>query len=120
MLQTRMRRGLMDRQITFIKKVIANNSFNEDETESWVQVDQYPNVWARMKQMKGREVLIADRLTYVQETVFTVDHRSDITELNRVVFNARPYEIISVIPNDESRDLYMDVVTQIVDTEQWT
>lgn len=111
----------MDRQITLIKKVIENNSFNEDKLSEWVQVDTNPVVWARMQQNKGREVVVADRLTYMQETVFTIDHRSDLSEAtNRVVFNARLYDIVSIIPNDESRDRYLDLVCTIVDTEVWT
>lgn len=120
MLQTRMRRGLMDRQITLIKKVTTTNNFNEEE-ESWQQVNSNPVVWARMKQNKGREVIIADRINYIQETVFTIDHRTDLSVAgNRVVYNAIPYNILSIIPNNESRDMYLDLICEIIDTEVWT
>jgi len=111
----------MDRQITLIKGVGTANSYNEKVFESWAAVDSNPIVWTRMKQMKGREVVIADRLTYVQETVFTIDHRTDLTtHSHRVVYNAVPYNIVSITPNEESRDMYLDLFCEIVDTEQWT
>jgi SPP1 family predicted phage head-tail adaptor len=108
----------MDRRITLIKGVKTTNSFNEDKYDTWVEVDSNATVWTRMRQMKGREVVIADRLTYVQETIFTIDHRTDLTlHENRVVYNSIPYNIISIIPNDESRDMYLDLVCEIIDTE---
>jgi SPP1 family predicted phage head-tail adaptor len=120
MLQSRIRRGQMDRQITLIKGVKTTNTFNEAKYDTWVEVDTNPIVWTRMKQMKGREVVIADRLTYVQETVFTIDHRTDLKlHDNRVVYAGIPYNIISIIPNDESRDMYLDLICEILDTETW-
>lgn len=121
MLQSRMRRGEMDRQITFIKKVIGSNAFNEDKEESWIAVSVNPTVWARMRQTKGRDVVLADQLKFVQETVFTCDYRTDVTDIDhRLVYRGIPYQIISIIPNEESRDMYIDVVCQVVETEVWT
>lgn len=120
MLQSRIRRGQMDREITLIKGVKTTNSFNESKYETWVEVDSNPIVWTRMRQLKGREVVIADRITYVQETVFTIDHRTDLTlHDNRVVYAGIPYNIISIIPNEESRDMYLDLICEIIDTETW-
>lgn len=121
MLQSRIRRGEMDRQVLLIKKVIATNSFNEDKEEGWEAVAVNPLVWARMRQAKGREVAVADRINYVQETIFTMDYRTDISEVDfRVVFREKPYNIISVTPNEESRDMYIDVICQVVDDEIFT
>ena len=121
MLQSRVRRGEMDRKITFVKKVIGTNSFNEDKEISWAAVDTNPTVWARMRQNKGTEVVLADKITYSQVTTFTCDYRTDISEADfRVVFNTRMYNIVSIVPNEESRDMYIDVVCSIVDNELWT
>jgi len=121
MLQNRMRRGEMDRKITFVKKVIGTNSFNEDKEISWQAVPVNPIVWARMRQSKGTEVVIADRINYAQVTTFTCDYRDDVTEIDfRVVFNTRMYNILSITPNEASRGMYIDVVCTIVDTETWT
>ena len=120
MLQSRIRRGQMDRKITLIKGVATSNSYNEVKYDTWVEVDSNPIVWTRMRQLKGREVVIADRITFVQETVFTIDHRTDLKlDENRVVYNGIPYNIISITPNDESRDMYLDLVCEIIDTEIW-
>lgn len=117
MLQSRLRRGLMDKQITLIKKVTSNNSYNEPEETSWIEVSQYPTVWARMMQTKGREVIIADRLTYVSETIFTIDARGDLSVANnRVVYDGVPYNIISIVYSQESRG-HFDLICEIVDTE---
>ena len=110
----------MDRKITLIKGVKTSNSYNEVKYDTWVEVDSNPIVWTRMRQLKGREVVIADRITFVQETVFAIDHRTDLKiDENRVVYNGIPYNIISITPNDESRDMYLDVVCEIIDTETW-
>ena len=119
MLQSKIRRGQMDRQITFIRKVTDDNNFNEKEEVSWAALATNPTVWARMQERKGGEVINADRLTYVQETNFLIDKRSDITTEDRVVFEGQQYNIVSITTNEESR-MYQDVLCEIADNEQWT
>jgi SPP1 family predicted phage head-tail adaptor len=120
MLQSSIRRGEMDREVTFIKKVITSNSTNEDEVNSWIEVDVDPVVAAKQVDLKGNDVVIADRLTYVQNTKFIVDHRTDLTTENRAVCGGRVYEIVAILLNNSSRDMYLDVICNLVDTEIWS
>jgi SPP1 family predicted phage head-tail adaptor len=120
MLQSSIRRGEMDRTVTFIKKVIGTNATNEDEITSWIEVATDPTVSAKKVDLKGDTMLIADRPTYVQNTKFTVDHRTDINTENRLVCGGRVYEIIAVLENNSSREFYIDVICNLLDTEVWT
>lgn len=120
MLQSKVNIGELDRKITFIKKVIGTNAFNEDAEASWVVVDSNPTVWARVREKPGKEMTLADRITHVRSTLFTIRHRSDIAEMNRVVYNGRPYNIHSVTENGEGRQRFIDILAEIIDNETWT
>lgn len=124
MLQSRVRRGEMDREITFIKKVVGTNSFNEDTEESWVLVDLNPTVFARVvdkQRPQGNEVVVADRIVAIQITIFTVEWRNDITvEGHRVVYNGRPYNIVNIIDTMGVRGTTIDVQAELIDNETWT
>lgn len=110
----------MDRTVTFIKKVIGSNSTNEDEITSWTEVTTDPTVSAKKIDMKGDTMVIAERQTYVQNTKFIVDHRTDLTTENRVVCEGKVYEIIALLDNNSGRETYIDVVCNLLDTEVWT
>lgn len=120
MLQVKVNVGEMDKRITFIRKVIQTNDFNEDGEESWTEVASNPTVFARVRQKPGKELMTADRVTYVQHSTFSIRYRSDITVMNRVVYEGRPYNIISIVENGESRKMYLDVLGELIDNETWT
>lgn len=120
MLHTRVRRGEMDREITFIQKIIGSNPTNEDEDLGWEKVDTDPDVFAKVVQKPGREVMMADRPTYVQNTHFYVDYRTDITEVNRIVYKGRVYNILSVTEYESSREMILEILAEILDNEVWT
>lgn len=120
MLQSSIRRGEMDRTVTFIKKVIGSNATNEDEITSWTEVATDPTVAAKKVDLKGETQFIAERMTYVQNTKFTVDHRTDLTTENRAVCDGKVYEIIAILDNNSSREFYIDVICNLIDTEVWT
>lgn len=120
MLQSKIRRGELDREITFIRKDIEDGDYNEDKLLSWVMIDTDPIVWARVVDKGGNEVVIADRITSLMKTIFTIDYREDVTRDMRVVFRGRPYEIVSITENGGSRERYLDVTGELIDTEFWT
>lgn len=120
MLQSNIRRGELDREVTFIKPVKETGSANSDRITGWVEVDEDPQVFARKKDLPGRDVVTADRLVYAQRTVWTVDYREDLTIENRLVYNTRVYEVIAVTETEGSRKRYVDVMTNLIDTEVWT
>lgn len=120
MLQSKVRRGELDRLITFIKPIIENSDSNADKITGWEEVSQNATVYARKKDWSGREVVVADRLQYVQRTVFTIDWRSDLTTINRLVHGTAIYEILALLDNESGRERYLDVQCNLLDTEQWT
>jgi SPP1 family predicted phage head-tail adaptor len=110
----------MDQQVTFLQAIIGSNSTNEDENEGWEEIEVDPTVWARVRQQKGKEVVIADRVTHLQTTVFTINYRADISVLNRIVYREKVYDILSVVENEGSREGFLDVVGELLDNEVWT
>jgi SPP1 family predicted phage head-tail adaptor len=77
-------------------------------------------VWAKKKDLPGRDVELAGRLVYAQRTVFIVDYRTDLTTENRVYYNSKVYEIISLTEYEDARERYLEVMTNLLDTEVWT
>lgn len=122
MLQSKVRRGELDREITFIQKNIDESVHGEDYIEAWTEIDLYPVVFARKKELPGTEIMVGDQVKYYQRTVFTVDFRDDITVMMRVVSGSKVYAILSITENEMGRGTYVDVVTSLLDsvTYQYT
>jgi len=117
MLQTRVRRGELDRELIFIKKNITDAVIGEDYVESWSRVVANSDVYGRKRELAGSEVVVDNQVKYYQKTVFVVDHRTDLTTNNRVIYNAKVYEIIAITDNEMGRGTYIDVVSSLLDTE---
>ena len=120
MLQSVIRRGELDRTITFIKKVIETNSHNEEEVTGWTEVSTDPVVSAKKVDMKGDTTIIADRPTYVQNTKFVVDYREDLTTENRLACDGKVYQILALPEDNSGRERYLNVMCYLLDTEVWT
>lgn len=120
MLQSSVRRGELDREGTFLKSVKETGESNEDRITGWIEVDTDPTVFLRKRDLSGKDEVIAERLTYMQKTVFTGDWRTDITTENRLYVEGKVYEIIAVTDNMQSRGMYKDFMCHLLDTEEWT
>ena len=124
MLQSKEQIGRLDTEITFIQRVITRGISNEDKIKNWEEIDEYPTVPARKRNLSGTEVPIADRMTQAQPTKFTIRWREDLTTKDntqlRVVHEQRVYEIKSIAEPDESRRRYLVVMTDIIDNEFFT
>jgi SPP1 family predicted phage head-tail adaptor len=120
MLQSRIRRGELDKTITFIKKVIEESDSNEDYEGGWEPIATDSVVYAKLEQMPANDVLIADRITNVMRTQAIIDYREDLNTQMRFVYKTRPYEIISITEHEEGRNTYLVVVGVVVDTELYT
>jgi SPP1 family predicted phage head-tail adaptor len=118
MLQTKVRRGELDREVYLIKPAIVDDTANAGSISGWDPVDTDYLVFARKKELPGKELVVADRLTFVQTTIFTIVYRTDLTTRNRIVFNTKPYEIIS-IHEDDARGMYLHIYANVLDTETW-
>ncbi len=120
MLNSRIRRGEMDRKITFIQRVIGSNSTNEDDITGWEKVESNPCVWAKVTQKAGREVVVAEQIQSIINTSFVVDWRSDITEENRVVLDTKVYNILTINEHEESRKGYLFLQSERIPKITWT
>lgn len=121
MLQCSVRRGELDRTVTFIEKDLSTGASNADHIDEWVEVDTDPTVSARKRDLKGDVGIIAEQVSYSQRTVWTVDYREDIKPVeNRLVFNTKVYEILSVTDTENSRGMYIDVMTSLLNSQLWT
>jgi head-tail adaptor len=120
MLQSRIRRGEMDKKISFIKKVIESSDSNEDYVGSWEYIASNPHVQSRIRQLPASEVMIADRLTNIAKSEFVIDGRTDLNTRMRIVYKTRCYDIVSITEHEMSRERYQLIVGEIVDTEFFT
>ena len=110
--------GRMDRRISFLQRIITDGTSNEDYTGGWEKVDSVPDVWAFKQDLRGKEVVIADRVQFMYLTNWTIRYRSDLKASMRLVFGTQVYEIIT-IAEGEGRGGYTDVVTNILENEVW-
>jgi SPP1 family predicted phage head-tail adaptor len=117
MLQGKIRTGELDREISFIKENVSRGTSNQDKIDSWALVDENHTVWARKIELKGNEVVIGDQLKYIQKTVFTIRYRTDLNEKNRVVFDTKVYEIVSITEVGDQRKTFLDIVANYIDNE---
>lgn len=120
MLQSKIRAGERDSEISFIEEVTTRGASNQDKRNSWQLIGSFPTVFARRTELKGSEVVINDQLKYIQKTVFNVRYREDVTTKNRAVFRTKVYEIISVTEPNESRKTSLDIVANLIDNEFFT
>lgn len=119
MLQSSIRRGELDREITFIRATFSRGTSNQD-VATWAVLATNPTVFARKKELKGNEVVVGDKLTYIQKTLFTIVYRGDLTTKDRAVFSGRVYEIVSITEAGEQRKSYLDIMANLLDNEVWT
>lgn len=120
MLKSKVRRGELDREITFIKKSITVGASNADNITAWVEVSTDPNVMARKKDLGGQDVVVDEQIQYAQRTLWTIDFRDDLTTENRLVYRGRVFAILSITDNESGRDRYQDVMTSMINAEEWT
>jgi len=72
-------------------------------TQSWVKV---ADLWAKIKNTSGSELLHADQLGETAFSNFTVRYRANIDEVMRLVYRGNEYQIRH-IDNIEEADLWL-------------
>ncbi len=97
--------GSFDKRLTFLQPIITDGTSNEDKITGWEEVDSTPTVWGSKKDEKGNDLIVGDRVTYLQMTTFLVRMRTDITSKNRIVCDQQVYEVVSVHPDGSRRFL---------------
>lgn len=108
--------GRMDRRITIIEKDITDGSSNEDKVTSWSEFD---TVWARKEDLRGKEVVLADKVQFMYMTVWTIRKITGLEADMRIVYKGQVYEIIQ-ISEGEGRERWLDVTTNLLENEFWS
>ena len=110
--------GRLDRRISFLKRTITDGTSNEDYTTAWEKIASVPDVWAYKQDLRGKEVVIADKVQFMYLTTWTIRYRTDIKASYRLVHGTQVYEVITV-SEGEGRGGWTDVVTNILENETW-
>lgn len=112
--------GNLDNEIYFIQPIISNGESNEDKIDGWELIDSYPLVTARRYDTKGDTSVVNDRLTYSQNTEWTIRYREDLNVRMRLVYNTQVYEILSITDFNELRKRYLRIYTNLLDETFFT
>lgn len=112
--------GRMDRRVSFLKPTVTDGDSNEDKITGWEKISSVPDVWAYKQDLRGKEVVIADRVQFMYLTNWTIRYRTDLKANYRLVDESgQVYEIIT-IAEGEGREAFTDVVTNILENETWS
>lgn len=86
-----------------MQEIIEDGESNEDKVTGYEPVDNNPNPWARVVNEIGDTVVEQDRVKHLQQTIFFVRYRTDVTNKNKVVHNGKMYSVLSAIEDGEKR-----------------
>lgn len=95
--------GRMDRKITIMQEIIEDGESNEDKVTGYELIDSNPNPWARVVNEIGDTAVDQDRVKHLQQTMFFVRYRTDITNKNKIVHEGKMYSVLSAIEDGEKR-----------------
>lgn len=112
--------GHLDQEIYFIRPVIVDGESNEDKITDWELIPSYPQMNARKFDVSGNTTVINDRLTYFQNTEWTIRYRSDIDRTMRIVHNTQVYEILNILPTNEGRNRWLKITSNLLDIIYFT
>lgn len=88
--------GNLDQPITlqrFTRTADGGGGF----TDVWADFAADPNPWAGVKAKAGREGLVEGQTTATFVVVFTLYNRTDVAELDRIIWNGVTYNIRGVL-----------------------
>jgi SPP1 family predicted phage head-tail adaptor len=108
--------GRMDRRITIIEKDLSIGDSNEDYVDAWVEFD---TVWARKEDLRGKEVVTADKVQFMYLTVWSIRKLEGLKADMRIVYKGQVYEIVQ-ISEGEGRERWIDITTNILENEYWS
>lgn len=104
MLASRVNIGELDRRVTIQRKTTERDAFNQPTITSW---ETLFTVWAKVDEAPGNETYESDQLTAVRLTRFTIRYRDGISEQDRIAFDERFYDIVSITKPDRKRTLQL-------------
>ncbi len=105
-----LRAGELNRRITFQRKTITYDTFNQP-IERWADV---MTVWAGVITSGGREYYAAQKLNAETAAVFKVRYNTRIDASMRVRWGNRVFEIIAVNEVDGGREVMLISAKEVV------
>ena len=101
-----MRAGKLRYKITIQDYTESQNSYGE-VTKTW---EDYATVWASIEPIRGREFWESQQINAEVTAKITIRYLAGVTPKMRVKYEARIFEIISVInPEERNKDLQLMV-----------
>lgn len=101
----------MNQLITIQTKTTSYNSYGEP-VDTWA--DTYSNIWAAFITKGGTEFFGAQKLNASTTAVISLWYQTGITNLNRVKYGSRYFEILNVNNVDEANNELMLSVKEVV------
>lgn len=84
-----MRAGELDRQIVIESATETQNGIGEP-IKTW---STFATVWAKAKQLRGREYVAAQAINAEIDTVFTIRWLAGVTRKMRILYDAQYFDI---------------------------
>ncbi|MFP1646116.1 phage head closure protein [Pontitalea aquivivens] len=88
--------GKLDQRITF-QRYSETPDGGGGVTRAWADLAALPTVWAHVKARAGREAVTEGRMAASFSVFFTIYHRDDITERDRIIWGGTPYNIRGIL-----------------------
>lgn len=101
------RPGQLDQQVTF-QAATTTSDGGGGESKAWADFSTDPTVWADVQPMRGSEGLEGTAHNARGSYVFIVRNRTDVTELDRIMWDSVPYNIRNV-KRRGGRELYLTI-----------
>ena len=100
--------GKLDHYVELQTDSSTQNSYGED-VETWSTLT---NVWAARLSNKAAERYTAGQYVGTTTTTWRIRFRSDVDNLQRLVYNSENYGILGVYPEGKNADLIL--ITELI------
>lgn len=102
--------GDLDQRITFQAKISTPDGAG-GSTTSWADIAVTPTVWAQVIPLMGREGAQEGGDAATANYKFTIRHRTDISEIDGIIWNGSNYNIRRV-ERVSGRELFLVVIAE--------
>ena len=99
--------GKLDQRITLQRFAETPDGIG-GVTRAWADLSVTPKVWAHVKPRVGREGMESGRVNASLLATFTIRHREDVSELDRIVWKGEAWNIRRIMRVSQ-RQQYLEV-----------
>ena len=104
--------GQMDQPIT-LQRLTATPDGIGGTVRAW---EDLCSIWAKVTPRLGREAMVNGRMTAVTPVTFEVYNATDVTELDRIIWNDEAYNILNIL-RAGGRRLHVEIDAQRGDAQ---